>query len=123
MLGSKHSLRPASDRLQAVNAIGASHWSPASVLSTPGAGPSQLQPPRKVGSTQTSITLAWDSPKAKEAGTVTSYILERDQGGDGDFQPAYIGPAATCTVQGVQAGAVHHFRVQAENKVRTAERR
>ena len=88
----------------------------------PGAGPSQLQPPRKVGSTQTSVTLAWDGPHAEEAGAVTSYILERDQGGDGNFQPAYIGPEATCTVQGMQAGVIHHFRVQAENKVRPAQR-
>ena len=122
VMGTKHGLTPASDCLQAVNAIGASHWSPASVVSTPGAGPSQLQPPRKVSSTQTSITLAWDSPQADEAGAVTSYILERDQGGDGDFQPAYIGPEMTCTVQGVQAGVIHHFRVQAENKVRIVAR-
>ena len=103
-----------------MNAIGASHWSPASVLSTPGAGPSQLQPPRKVGSTQTSVTLAWDSPQAKEAGAATSYTLEWDQGGDGNFQPAYTGPEVTCTVQGMQAGVLHQFRVQAENKVRPA---
>ena len=87
-------------------------------MSVPGTGPSQLQPPRKVGSTQTSVTLAWDSPRAKEADAVTSYILERDQAGDGNFQPAYTGTEATCTVQGVQAGVIHHFRVKAENKVR-----
>ena len=104
-----------------MNAIGASHWSPASVLNTPGAGPSQLQPPRKVGSTQTSVTLVWDSPKVVEAGAVTSYILERDQAGDGNFQPAYIGREATCTVEAMLPGVIHQFRVQAESKVRPAD--
>lgn len=77
---------------------------------------------------QATITLAW-TPPAPNGSPVTTYQLERDEGGalatqsgppaaGTTYMLAYAGPSTTCTVNGLRSGVHYRFRVRAQNGVR-----
>eukprot|EP00850_Spirogloea_muscicola_P023099 SM000328S12469 [mRNA] locus=s328:19945:26895:- [translate_table: standard] len=103
-------------RVQAVNCIGRSKHSQATVYSTAASVPAAPAPPSLMTATATSITVDWQEPACCGA-PISAYMLEIDDGCGGPFNPVYTGESSSCEVRGLQSGRVYRFRVTAQNEV------
>lgn len=106
--------------VKAVNSVGDSPWSVGAAFCTQASPPSQPSPPQIVQSGKDSVTLQWRTPP-DNGSSIQYYVLEKDDGYNGDFTFVYRGKETVVTVTGLTAGLPFRFRVRAENEVGPGE--
>uniref|UniRef100_A0A1D2A9B6 Fibronectin type-III domain-containing protein n=1 Tax=Auxenochlorella protothecoides TaxID=3075 RepID=A0A1D2A9B6_AUXPR len=103
-------------RVKAISCIGESPWSPTCSVSTPAAVPAAPLAPVVVERDASSVTLTWHAPH-NNGSDLTGYLLELDDGGGDGFRFLYTGLALSHRAASLVSGAVHRFRLRAENGV------
>lgn len=81
--------------------------------------PDTPQPPKLVSRTKNALVLKWNAP-CDNGSKITCYILECDQGSEGQFEPVFTGLQKQFKVTKLAASTVYSFRLAATNGVGTS---
>lgn len=81
--------------------------------------PDTPQPPKLVSRTKNTIVVKWNAP-SDNGSKITCYMLEYDQGNDGQFVPVFTGLQKQFKVSKLAASTVYSFRLAATNAVGTS---
>ncbi|XP_077516049.1 fibronectin type-III domain-containing protein 3A-like isoform X2 [Amblyomma americanum] len=115
-------LRPATEYLLCIQAhlddIRGSP-SPSVEFKTSSCEPDTPQPPKLVSRTKNMLVLKWNAP-CDNGSKITCYILECDQGNDGNFTPVFSGLQKQFKMTKLAASTLYTFRLAATNAVGTS---
>lgn len=85
-------------------------------FSTPPCEPDQPQPPKLLHRSKNSLQLKWNSVN-DNGSQILYYVLEYDEGKDGEFLEFYRGRGKTHTLQKLQPATTYKFRIAAVNDI------
>lgn len=93
--------------------------SPSVEFKTSSCEPDTPQPPKLVSRTKNTIVVKWNAP-SDNGSKITCYVLEYDQGNEGQFVPVFTGLQKQFKVSKLAASTVYSFRLAATNAVGTS---
>ncbi|XP_075536471.1 fibronectin type-III domain-containing protein 3A-like isoform X1 [Dermacentor variabilis] len=93
--------------------------SPSVEFKTSSCEPDTPQPPKLVSRTKNTLVLKWNAP-SDNGSKITCYMLEYDQGSDGQFVPVFTGLQKQFKVSKLAASTFYSFRLAATNTVGTS---
>lgn len=90
--------------------------SPSVEFRTSSCEPDTPQPPKLVSRTKNALVLKWNAP-CDNGSKITCYLLECDQGSEGQFEPVFSGLQKQFKVTKLAASTAYSFRLAATNSV------